>query len=110
MTDCKDCLSNDICCLDDRPRQNCFFFSETEESRIRNSMEYKQGRLDAIDFVVRQIIYPLLNEYDIQLWKNIEYIELADKWVEFVGKYKSDDETIISELEKWLLEQLKEQS
>lgn len=48
MTDCKDCKSNDICEIE-KPcdgKGNCFFFSETEESRIRNSMEYKQGRAD----------------------------------------------------------------
>jgi len=56
MTDCKDCKSNDVCKIEEKPcdgKGNCFFFSETEESRIRNSMEYKQGRADMLDSIIQ---------------------------------------------------------
>lgn len=52
MNLCKDCRSNEECCLDKRPKSDCFFYSETEEHRIRNSKEYQQGRADAIEYVV----------------------------------------------------------
>lgn len=58
MTDCKDCKSNDICEIELKPcggKGNCFFFSETEESRIRHSMEYKQGRADALNEIIEHI-------------------------------------------------------
>ena len=31
-----------------------------------------------------QLIWDLLNEYDIQIWKDIDYIELADFWVNMI--------------------------
>lgn len=31
-----------------------------------------------------QLVWDLLNEYDIQIWKDIDYIELADFWVNMI--------------------------
>lgn len=48
-----------------------------------------------------KLIYELLNEYDIEVWEDIQYIELADFWVKMIKetskRYKKLD---LSELEK----------
>lgn len=31
-----------------------------------------------------QLVWDLLDEYDIQIWKDIDYIELADFWVNMI--------------------------
>ena len=36
---------------------------------------------------VTELVYALLDECDINLWKDIDYIDLADKWVKLVKKY-----------------------
>lgn len=42
---------------------------------------------------VVDLVYDLLNEYDIEVWRDIEYIELAEKWVEIRdrGMYNEND-------------------
>lgn len=52
---------------------------------------------------VTELVYDLLNEYDINLWKDTDYIDLSDKWVELVKKYWYDDDKLKSELQKYLL-------
>lgn len=50
---------------------------------------------------VFKLIYELLNEYDIEVWEDIQYIDLANFWVEMIKetskKYKKLD---LLELEK----------
>ena len=50
---------------------------------------------------VLKLIYELLNEYDIKVWEDIQYIDLANFWVEMIKetskKYKKLD---LLELEK----------
>lgn len=67
---------------------------------------YQQGRTDAIDEIVDKIIYPLLDEYDIGLWENIDYIPLAEKWVEAINYDYCEPKDY---LKGWIAEQLKEQ-
>lgn len=31
-----------------------------------------------------QLVWDLLDEYDIEIWKDIDYIELADFWVNMI--------------------------
>lgn len=52
---------------------------------------------------VTELVYDLLDAYDINLWKDIDYIDLADKWVELVEKYWDDDDKLKLELQKYLL-------
>lgn len=52
---------------------------------------------------VTELVYALLDAYDINLWKDIDYIDLADKWVELVKKYWDDDDKLKLELQKYLL-------
>ena len=52
---------------------------------------------------VTELVYNLLNEHDINLWKDIDYIDLAEKWVELVEKYWNDDDKLKFELQKYLL-------
>lgn len=73
----------------------------------------KQIRADAIEFISDKIIYPLLDEYDIGLWEHIDYIPLAEKWVETIRnnpspKVKNCDEARKKYLKKWIAELLKE--
>jgi len=48
-----------------------------------------------------KLIYELLDEYDIEVWEDIQYIELADFWVKMIKetskRYKKLD---LLELEK----------
>lgn len=50
---------------------------------------------------VFKLIYELLDEYDIEVWEDIQYIDLANFWVEMIKetskKYKKLD---LLELEK----------
>ena len=39
--------------------------------------------MNDLDYAI-DLIYQLLNEYDIGLWRDIEYIELADLWVSLI--------------------------
>lgn len=71
-----------------------------------------EEREKVIDILVERFIFPLLDEYDIGVWKHIDYIELADEWVEAVknnyySRAKNHDKAIKEELKKWLFEQLK---
>ena len=52
---------------------------------------------------VTELVYDLLDAYDINLWKDIDYIDLVDKWVELVEKYWDDDDKLKLELQKYLL-------
>ena len=52
---------------------------------------------------VTELVYALLDECDINLWKDIDYIDLADKWVKLVKKYWYDDDKLKLELQKNLL-------
>ena len=52
---------------------------------------------------VTELVYALLDECDINLWKDIDYIDLADKWVKLVKKYWYDDDKLKLELQKYLL-------
>lgn len=38
-----------------------------------------------------QLVWDLLNEYDIQIWKDIDYIELADFWVNMIEETTKND-------------------
>lgn len=67
-----------------------------------------------IDYIVDRIIFPLLDECDIGLWKHIDYIELAEKWVDAINKnqypiVKNCDKARKEYLKKWITEQLKGQ-
>lgn len=76
MTDCKDYKSNDVCKIEEKPcdgKGNCFFFSETEKSRIRNSMEYQLGRAEAIVTVMDFIKYECYS--DDYVAKVLDYLE-----------------------------------
>lgn len=64
-------------------------------------------RAKVIEFVVDKIIFPLLNEYDIRLWEDIDYIELAEKWVEFVSARKGKNDYIANDLKNWIAERMK---
>ncbi len=75
---------------------------------IEDSEWIKEHDTEVIEIIVKYIIFPLLNEYDRSVWEDIEYIELADKWVELKKRYKADDDSIIKELEKWIAEKLQE--
>lgn len=71
-------------------------------------------RARAVDKIVDSIIFPLLDECDRGLWEDIDYIELAGKWVEALNnnpypKVKNHDEAIKKDISKWILNQLKEQ-
>lgn len=65
-----------------------------------------EERAKTIEFVVDKIIFPLLNEYDIKLWEDIDYIELAEKWVEFVNERKGENDDIANDLKNWIAEQM----
>lgn len=39
--------------------------------------------MNDLDYAV-DLIYQLLNEYDIGVWRDIEHIELADLWVSLI--------------------------
>lgn len=84
---------------------------DSEISYVITEKELKEIRADerakAIEFVVDKIIFPLLNEYDIKLWEDIDYIELAEKWVEFVNARKGENDDIANDLKNWIAEQLK---
>ena len=67
-----------------------------EDGRLEMASEKTYNR-------VTELVYDLLNEYDIDVWKDIDYIDLADKWVELVKKYWNDDDKLKSELQKYLL-------
>ena len=38
-----------------------------------------------------QLVWDLLDEYDIQVWKDIDYIELADFWVNMIEETAKND-------------------
>lgn len=86
-------------------------FSNAHDATMYNK-GYEQGRTDVIDAVVDEVIFPLLDEYDIHLWEHIDYIELAEKWVEAVKnnpypKIKDYDKQIKKYLKDWIIEKLK---
>ena len=53
------------------------------------------------------LIYDLLNEYDIEVWEDIQYIDLADFWVKMIKetskKYQKLDILELEKLRKDLL-------
>lgn len=59
---------------------------------------------------ITNLIFDLLNEYDIGLWEDIDYVELADKWCELVDTicaHNQDlpnrDNLLKAELKKYLI-------
>lgn len=78
-----------------------------EHERIIITEIRAEERAKTIEFVVDKIIFPLLNEYDIRLWEDIDYIELAEKWVEFVNARKGENDDITNDLKNWIAEQMK---
>lgn len=59
---------------------------------------------EAIENVVDEVIFPLLDEYDISVWEDIDYIPLADEFQSLVKKYEGDDDAIKKDLVAWILE------
>lgn len=48
---------------------------------------------------VFRLVYDLLDEYDIEEWENIQYIDLANFWVEMINETSKKSNDFI-ELEK----------
>jgi hypothetical protein len=57
--------------------------------------------LDSIDLIV-DMVFDLLNEFDINDLKDIQYIDLAHIWCELVEKYAPDDNLIKEKLKEKL--------
>ena len=52
-----------------------------------------------------QLVWDLLNEYDIEVWEDIQYIDLANFWVEMIKETskKYDDLEEVENIRKDLL-------
>lgn len=90
---------------------NCFCCKVGENGRTeyRPSEQYLQGGADAVEFIVDNIIFPMLDELDIGIWEHIDYIELADTWVKAVKsnlypEVKDCDDEIKKYLKEWITE------
>lgn len=113
---CNICDFENVCLDEPADANECNSFRNIDFTKMENAIKIiddsewlKEHDAEVIEFIVKYIIFPLLDEYDIGLWEDIEYIDLADKWVEFKKKYKADDDSIIKELEKWIAEKLQGQ-
>lgn len=51
---------------------------------------------------VVDLVYEILDEYDIKTWEDINYCALAFKWVELVQRYSGDEKAIKEELSRYL--------
>lgn len=51
---------------------------------------------------VVDLVYEVLNEYDIEQWEYIDHCELAFVWVELVQRYSGDDKAIKEGLLRFL--------
>ena len=52
-----------------------------------------------------KLIYDLLNEYDIGLWRDIEYIDLAEWWVETIDSGVLEENAIKKRLKEFLFKE-----
>lgn len=51
---------------------------------------------------VVNLVYDVLNEYDIETWEYIDHCDLAFRWVELVQQYSGDEEAIKEGLSRYL--------
>ena len=52
---------------------------------------------------ILRLVYDLLNEYDIEMWENIDYIDLAYFWVKMIKETSKKYDSLV-EVEKISLE------
>lgn len=57
--------------------------------------------MNDLDYAV-DLIYQLLNEYDIGLWRDIEYIELADLWVSLIDNGVIEEKEIKTRIMEYI--------
>ena len=48
---------------------------------------------------ILRLVYDLLNEYDIEMWENIDYIDLAYFWVKMIKETSKKYDSLV-EVEK----------
>ena len=58
--------------------------------------------MNNLDYAI-DLIYQLLNEYDIGLWRNIEYIELADLWVSLIDNGVLEEKEIKTKIREYII-------
>lgn len=49
------------------------------------------------------LIYDLLNEYDIGLWRDIEYIDLAEMWVDAIDNKIYDEDKLKEKIKEFIV-------
>lgn len=82
--------------------------SECEENIKRDLFElFEIEKQNTIKHIVKDLIFPMLDEYDIQVWERIDYIDLPKKWVELIGRNETDEETK-NELCNWIKNKISE--
>ena len=57
--------------------------------------------MNDLDYAI-DLIYQLLNEYDIGLWRDIEYIELADLWVSLIDNGVLEEKEIKARIMEYI--------
>ena len=74
---------------------------ETLDIQYKNYMQIMAKIASNEDMVVN-LIYDLLNEYDIGLWRDIEYVDLAEYWVCLIDSGILDEGDIKKKLKEFL--------
>ena len=61
--------------------------------------------MNVLDYAV-DLIYQLLNEYDIGLWRDIEYIELAELWVSLIENDVLEEKEIKTKIKEYIISKI----